>query len=110
MRDDGERPDIGPYITLAEAAQLAGLHPGTLRRAAADGMIKTAKLSPRLSVTTRRWLDDYRRSVGKSGHGRPAKPLPPSYIAPPRLGRPPKAKTDTATSAHNMRNNTSKET
>lgn len=89
-----EQPDWDAEITLREAAAISGLSYSYLRDRAAEGVLCTRKVGERLNVTTRRWLDDYLRARGSRGGGRgPApKPLPTDYQAPPRRGRPPKAK------------------
>ena len=89
-----EHPDWDARITLQEAATISGLAYGYLRERAASGDLRTEQIGARLNVTTRRWLDDYLRARGTRGGGRgPApKPLPADYQAPPRRGRPPKAR------------------
>jgi hypothetical protein len=48
------------YLTLEEAARLAGhASASTLRGAARSGRLKTVKFSPRVQLTTREWLNDY---------------------------------------------------
>lgn len=89
-----EQPDWDAEITLREAATISGLSYSYLRDRAADGLLRTTKKGERLNVTTRRWLDDYLRARGTRGGGRGPAPKPPpaEYQAPPRRGRPPKAK------------------
>lgn len=80
-------------ITLAEAATISGLAVSTLRTLAHTGHVRTVRVGARLHTTTRRWLDDYLRARGNpGGRGKPPKPLPADYQAPPRRGRPPKAR------------------
>jgi hypothetical protein len=73
-----EGPD--KYISLARAAQLSGLHPGTLRNQVLAGKLKAIKLA-RNYVTTRRWLHDYVIARTNARGGRPAA-LPDDYVAP----------------------------
>lgn len=89
-----EQPDWDAEITLREASAISGLSYSYLRDRAAEGALRTTKKGERLNVTTRRWLDDYLRARGTRGGGRgpTPKPLPLDYQAPPRRGRPPKAK------------------
>lgn len=52
------------YITLAEAAKLAGYtNPTTLYSAARAGRLRTHRLGPRALVTTCEWLDAYLQGV-----------------------------------------------
>jgi hypothetical protein len=89
-----EPPHWDARITLQEAAAISGLSYSYLRERAARGDLHTEKAGARLHLTTRRWLDNYLRARGTRGGGRgPApKSLPPDYQAPPRRGRPSKAK------------------
>lgn len=88
-------PDWDARISLQEAAAISGLSYSYVRERAATGDLRTERIGARLNVTTRRWLDDYLRQRGTKGGGRgpDPKPLPVGYQAPPRRGRPPKAKT-----------------
>ncbi len=48
------------FITLNEAAEIAGYRDAaTLRVAANKGRLRTVKPGPRLHMTTRPWLDAY---------------------------------------------------
>jgi len=83
-------PLPGPHelITIADAARLSGLAPATLREAAMSGRLRVQIMTPRMNLTTRRWLHDYLQARGgTAGMGRPPKPLPPGYQA-PGPGRP----------------------
>lgn len=81
-------PGPDELITIARAARLCGLAPDTLRRAAATGRLTVQQVTPRLNLTTRRWLHDYLQARGGTdGMGRPPKPLPLGYQA-PGPGRP----------------------
>jgi hypothetical protein len=52
------------YITLQQAAEIAGYtDTSTLRAAALKGRLRTVKPGPRLHMTTRAWLDEYLRSL-----------------------------------------------
>lgn len=46
-------------ITIREAADLAGLQPRALQRAAGRGRLRVERISPRVYLTTAAWLDDY---------------------------------------------------
>ncbi len=86
-------PDWDAPITLQDAAALSGLAYNTLRALAHTGRLQTVQVGARLHTTTRRWLDDYLRTRGTpGGRGKPPKPLPVDYQAPPRRGRPRKAR------------------
>jgi len=86
------RIDWDAPITLAEAATISDLAVSTLRTLAHTGHLRTVRVGTRLHTTTRRWLDDYLRARGNpGGRGKPPKPLPPDYQAPPRRGRPRKS-------------------
>ena len=51
------------YITLAEAARIAGhSSTSTLRTAARTGRLRTIRLSAHVQFTTRAWLDEYLKS------------------------------------------------
>jgi len=55
------------YITLAEAAQMAGYSsPRTLQAAASSGRLKTRKWGPRATVTTGAWLQEYLDNLKES--------------------------------------------
>ena len=87
-------------ITLADAAAISGLAVSSLRTLAHTGQLHTVRVGARLHTTTRRWRDDYLRGRGTpGGRGKPPKPLPADYQAPPRRGRPPKARTGQDTPA-----------
>lgn len=56
------------YITLAQAAQIAGYrHDHTLRAATRKGKLKAVQFGPRARVTTRTWLEEYLASVKQRG-------------------------------------------
>jgi len=82
--------DWDKRITLAEAARISGLAQQTLSNYAATGRLKSELVTPRLRMTTRRWLDAMLRERGpQPGEpGRPPKSLAPDYTPPPRRGRP----------------------
>jgi hypothetical protein len=96
--------DWDQRISIAEAAAICGLDASLLRRAASayhkdptQGL--HVERSGGINLTTRRWLDDFLRQRERQAptkrhraRGRPPKPLPPDYQAPPRRGRPPKAR------------------
>ncbi len=81
-------------IPLQQAAEIAGVAYPTLKAWVRAGYLETVPWGARGKVTTRRKLDACVRQRGTRGGGRgPApKPLPADYQAPPRRGRPPKAK------------------
>ncbi len=95
--------DWDKRISIAEASAICGLDASLLRRAASayhqdptQGL--HVERSGGINLTTRRWLDDYLRQSGrhtslKKRMGRPPKPLPADYQAPPRRGRPRKSAT-----------------
>ncbi len=97
---DEEVPSSSPLpldwdapITLQEAAAISGLAYDSVRKLAYTSQLRTVRVGARLHTTTRRWLDDYLRARGNpGGRGKPPKPLPPDYLAPPRRGRPRKPK------------------
>lgn len=66
-------------ITLARAAEIAGLVPASLRQRAIAGRLRTVRPA-RDSFTTRRWLHEYLTS--RTGRPDRAAPLPPTYLAP----------------------------
>lgn len=73
MPEDGSLDGGHPWITVAEAAQTAGVSPSTLRRAAQVGNLPNAYRSGRVWLTTlpdvRRWLKGARHRPGrKPGH------------------------------------------
>ena len=78
MHEPLEAPD--QYISIARAAQLAGLSPVTLRIQVQRGKLHTVKLARDL-LTTRRWLHDYLVNRDDSRGAQPL-PLPPEYVAP----------------------------
>jgi len=80
-------PGADELMTIADAARLGGLATSTLRRAAAEGRLQVEAVTPRLNMTTRRWLNAYLHSRGQGRMGRPPKPLPAGY-QPPGPGRP----------------------
>jgi hypothetical protein len=80
-------PGPDDLITMAEASRLSGLAPATLRRYASQGRLHTELLTPRLAVTSRRWLDACLRDRGTRYQGPKPKPLPDDYQA-PGPGRP----------------------
>ena len=68
------RPVDGEYMTLEQAAKLAGYNSSsTLRLAAREGRLRTIRISPRVRLTTREWLEEYLAGVraGKYGRGQP---------------------------------------
>jgi hypothetical protein len=67
-------------ITLARAAELAGLTTGTMRVIAANGKIEVLRYGHE-RLTTRRMLHRYLMSRDNS-RGAKAAPLPPDYVAP----------------------------
>jgi hypothetical protein len=74
-----EGPD--ETITLKRAAELGGLSPVTLKRAARDGRLE-AKRPGHDWLTTRRKLHRYLRGrTAVAGRIQPA-PLPPGYVVP----------------------------
>lgn len=73
-----EAPDA--YISIARAAQLAGLSPKTLSVQIWRGKLRTVKLAHD-RLTTRRWLHEYLAHRDTSRGGQPA-PLPPIYVPP----------------------------
>lgn len=85
----GLEPLPGPdeLITLAQAARISSLTPGSLRNAAAAGRLQVQQVTPRLNMTTRRWLHEFLEGRGTRYQGPPPKPLPPGYQA-PGPGRP----------------------
>ncbi len=86
-------PNWDAPITLQDAAAISGLAYNTLRALAHTGRLQTVQVGARLHTTTRRWLDDYLRTRGTpGGRGKPPKPLPADYQAPPRHGRPREAR------------------
>lgn len=64
--------------TLAQAAELLGLNPGTLRQQVRLGRLRAEKVGNVWTVTPRE-IERYRRDSlgarGRYGKGRPAKPL-----------------------------------
>src|SRR5579871_863594 len=84
LREDPCRMECleGPdeYISLARAAQIAGLSPGTLRNQALKGKLNTVQVA-RNNLTTRRWLHEYLHAADAAQGGR-RKPLPEGYVAP----------------------------
>ncbi len=93
-RSKEQQIDWDAPITLQDAAAIAGVAYPTLKAWMRAGYLETAPWGARGKVTTRRKLDACVRQRGTRGGGRgPApKPLPADYQAPPRRGRPPKAK------------------
>ncbi len=78
-------PDWDAEITLTEAGRLSGRSPKTIQGFAASGTLRVKRHSPKVVMTTRRWLDDMLRAQARlAGPGRPPKPLPADYQAPPR--------------------------
>jgi len=76
-QEDIAIPD-GDYITLIQAAQLAGYSvpkggSGNLRKAAQDGRLQTIRITSRLRLTTRAWMAAYLASLEHSKGGRPRK-------------------------------------
>ena len=74
----------GEYITLARAAQIAGLSPETLRKQArrrgdAPPRLRTVRLGHD-RLTTRRWLHEY--LLGRDETNTHAAPLPVGYVPP----------------------------
>jgi hypothetical protein len=68
------------YISIARAAELAGLSAGTLSVQARRGTFRTVKLACDL-VTTRQWLHEYLTNRDDRRGGQPA-PLPEGYVPP----------------------------
>jgi hypothetical protein len=72
--------EIGEYITLARAGEIAGyIGYGNLRRAAATEKLKTVQVG-RTRLTTRAWLEEYLATLGKQAgrpRGQPRKPQQP---------------------------------
>ena len=96
--DPAPLPGPDELITIAEAARLCGLAPGTLRQQIAAGRLQVQAVTPRLNMTTRRWLDAYIQSRGTRHPGAAPKPLPPGYQAPgPGRPRKPAVRTTTPT-------------
>jgi hypothetical protein len=77
MVDELEAPD--QPITLARAAELAGLTAGTMRVIADHGRIEVFRYG-RERLTTRRMLHRY--LMAREGHQGRRKPLPTGYVAP----------------------------
>jgi hypothetical protein len=77
MVDQLEAPD--QPITLARAAQIAGLSPKTLSVVADNGKIEIFRYGHE-RLTTRRMLHRY--LLSRLEHGGPRKPLPPDYVPP----------------------------
>lgn len=75
--------DFDCHITLEEAALISGLTVSTIRTYANNGRLRTVRMGRRLSMTTRRWLDDYLNSRNRTGPGQPPKALPVGYLVPP---------------------------
>jgi hypothetical protein len=73
-----EDPDAP--ISVARAAQIAGLSAHTLRHQAASGRLRVHRLG-REQWTTRRWLHRYLMAATERDKGRRL-PLPPDYVAP----------------------------
>ena len=65
---------LNKYISIARAAEVAGLSPKTVA-----GKLRTVKPAHDL-LTTRRWLHDY--ITGRSSRGGLPVPLPEGYVAP----------------------------
>jgi hypothetical protein len=60
----------GEYITLEQAATLAGYSSGgNLRTAAVQGRLRTIVVTNRLRLTTREWLDAYLATVQEERRG-----------------------------------------
>jgi excisionase family DNA binding protein len=76
--DERSRTGEAPLLTVAQAAQLAGLHPETVRRAIRSGALEAAGYvgkRPRLRRNdVERWLDAAGDSV-RATPTRPARPL-----------------------------------
>jgi hypothetical protein len=75
-----EAPD--QWISLARAAEIAGLRPNTLRQAAVEGRLEAQQIA-RNWLTTRQQLHRY--LAGRKSHGFEAKPLPADYQTPPGM-------------------------
>jgi hypothetical protein len=73
-----EPPD--QFISIARAAEIAGLSPKTLRHQAVAGKLQTVKLAHDL-LTTRRFLHSYLTQRDDSRGATPL-PLPEGYQAP----------------------------
>ena len=82
MKSAIEPPD--EYISIARAAEIAGLSPKTLRHQTVAGKLRTVKPAHDL-LTTRRWLHDYLTGRDSSRGGLPS-PLPEGYTAPETSG------------------------
>src|SRR5262245_9017631 len=81
-------PSPDELITMQTAAALCGLSPKTLRTYVHQGRLQTELVTPRLRMTTRRWLHAMLKSRGtRKGPGAPPRPLPSGY-EPPGPGRP----------------------
>jgi hypothetical protein len=82
-------PGPDDLITIVEAARLSGLSAETLRVKVRQGLLKSQLVTPRLRMTTRRWLHEMLSARGTryQGRGPAPKPLPPDYQA-PGPGRP----------------------
>ena len=95
-------------IPLQVAAEIAGVAYPTLKAWLRAGYLETQPWGAKGKVTTRRKLDACLRQRGTRGGGRgPApKPLPADYQAPPRRGRPPKAKAAPPLAAEDEERNT----
>jgi hypothetical protein len=62
----------GEYITIEQAAKLAGYSgAGNLRTAAAAGKLQSIPITPRLRLTTKEWLDAYLATVQEERRGWP---------------------------------------
>jgi len=56
----------GEYITIEDAAKLAGYSgAGNLRMAAAQERLRSIKVGPRQRLTTKEWLDEYLSGLAK---------------------------------------------
>jgi excisionase family DNA binding protein len=69
-----------PYITLRQAAELAGLSPSTLKNQVRNGRLRAVKPGHDL-LTTRAWLQDYLTGRSKAG-GAHRRPRPEGQSAP----------------------------
>jgi excisionase family DNA binding protein len=88
----GPTPEPREWMTLAEAAARAGVHVGTLRRAALVGNLE-AQRSGKVWLTTeahvRAWLRAARHRPGPrpgQGRGRPRPPKTPPDATAPEAG------------------------
>jgi hypothetical protein len=70
---DEETPIVipaGEYITIEQAARIAGYSAaGNLRSAAAAGRIQSIVITPRLRLTTIDWLNTYLATVQEERRG-----------------------------------------